>query len=244
MLLDPLLPTLLLAAFATATLSATFGMAGGLVLMGVFTAVLPVPEAMVLHGLTQLVANGGRAFLLREHLQGRGIAAYAAGAAVAWALFQTAQVVPSARAVYLGIGAVPFVALLLPASPLLDFGRTRGAALCGLLVAGTQMLFGVAGPLLDVFFVRTGLGRHAVVSTKATTQTLSHALKIACFAPLLGEEAIRRLTVLGAVCVMAALAGTWAGGLLLERISEQVFRQWTRRLLFGVGVFYLWKGAC
>lgn len=237
-----LLVLLTVAAFLTAGLSATFGMAGGLVLMGVYTAVLPVPEAMVLHGITQLVANGGRAWLLRAHLHVAGLLAYAVGAGVAWLVFRELDFVPSARVVWLGLGAVPFVALLIPPVAALDFGRRSGALVCGLLVAGTQMAFGVAGPLLDVFFVRTALARHAVVATKAATQVMSHTLKIIVFLPALGGPGEGSLWTAAAVSVVAALAGTRAGGALLDRLSEDRFRRWTRTLVLTIGAAYLARG--
>ncbi len=82
------IPLLTLAAFGTAVLSATFGMAGGLVLMGVYTAVLPVEAAMVLHGLTQLLANGLRAVVHVRKVAWPGVAVYAAGGAAAWLLLR------------------------------------------------------------------------------------------------------------------------------------------------------------
>lgn len=236
-----LLSLLTLAAFGTATLSATFGMAGGLLLMGLYTAVLPVPAAMVLHGVTQLVANGGRAVALRSHVHTSGVGWYAVGALLAWVILQFLRWNPSEATVFLGLGLVPFVALALPAGPLLDFAHRRGAALCGLLVAGTQLAFGVAGPLLDVFFVRGGLPRHAVVATKALTQTLSHALKIAFFLPILGGID-RPLAVAAVLTVLGAILGTRVGGRLLDRIGEATFRRWTRWLVLVIGASFLVRG--
>jgi uncharacterized membrane protein YfcA len=223
-------------------LSATFGMAGGLLLMGLYTMVLPVPEAMVLHGLTQLVSNGGRAWLLRGHVHRGGVGGYVAGALVAWGVMRSIHFVPGEATVYLGIGAIPFVAALLPPNPVFDFARRGGAVVCGALVVGTQMAFGVAGPLLDVFFVRTSLLRREVVATKATTQTLSHALKIAYFAPLLAGHTEARLPMMAVATMVAAVAGTRAGGLALERMGEDTFRRWTRRLVLLIGAGYLAKG--
>lgn len=239
--MDPLLPLLALAAFATAALSATFGMLGGLVLMGVYTALLPVPEAMVLHGVTQLVANGGRAVLLRRHLATGGLLAFAAGAGAAWLLFRQLAWTPSAAVVHLGLGAVPFLALALPATPALEFGHRRGAALAGLLVGGTQLAFGVAGPLLDVFFARGELDRHAVVATKGATQVLTHGLKVAAFLPLVA--AAPGLLAPAVVTVGAATLGTRAGARLLDRLPEATFRRWTRRLVLAAGAMYLARGA-
>ena len=38
-------------------------MAGGLVLIGVLLALLPLPEAMALHAITQMASNGWRGLL-------------------------------------------------------------------------------------------------------------------------------------------------------------------------------------
>lgn len=44
----------------TACLSGIFGMAGGMILMGVLLAVMSVPDAMALHGVTQMASNASR----------------------------------------------------------------------------------------------------------------------------------------------------------------------------------------
>nr|MBP8248004.1 hypothetical protein [Phenylobacterium sp.] len=54
---------ILAAVLATATLSGVFGMAGGLILMGVLTALLPVPAALAIHGLVQMASNASRIVL-------------------------------------------------------------------------------------------------------------------------------------------------------------------------------------
>lgn len=227
-----------LAAFATAALSATFGMAGGLLLLGVYTALLPVPTAMVLHGLTQLVANGGRAWLLRGHIH-RNVGVYAVGAVLAWIALRGVAWSPEVSTVLIGVGVLPFVALTLPHVAALDFAHRRGALVAGALVAGTQLAFGVAGPLLDVFFVGTTLDRRQVVASKAATQVVSHAMKVAFFLPLVdpGELALPALT-----SAIAAVLGTRVGGQILERMGEDTFRRWTRRLVLAVGAVYLVRG--
>ena len=59
---------------ATAFLSGLFGMAGGLILIGVLLTILPLPSAMVLHAVTQMASNGWRAFLWRSHIRWRPVA--------------------------------------------------------------------------------------------------------------------------------------------------------------------------
>ena len=52
----------------TAFLSGIFGMAGGLILIGVLLFVFPLPTAMVLHAVTQMASNGWRALLWWRHI--------------------------------------------------------------------------------------------------------------------------------------------------------------------------------
>src|SRR4051794_12467242 len=60
----------------TAFLSGLFGMAGGLILIGVLLALMPLPTAMVLHAITQMASNGWRAFLWRAPIPWRPGADY------------------------------------------------------------------------------------------------------------------------------------------------------------------------
>src|SRR5437016_14570695 len=64
---------------ATAFLSGLFGMAGGLILIGVLLALMPLPTAMVLHAITQMASNGWRALLWRAHIRRRPAARYLIG---------------------------------------------------------------------------------------------------------------------------------------------------------------------
>src|SRR5260370_22166372 len=47
---------------ATAFLSGLFGMAGGLILIGVLLTILPLPSAMALHAITQMPPTAGGRF--------------------------------------------------------------------------------------------------------------------------------------------------------------------------------------
>lgn len=229
-----------LTALATAVLSGVFGMAGGMLLMGAYTALLPVASAMVLHGATQLVANAGRAVILWRAIYVRGFCYYVAGALIAFALVSRLRYVPDPIVVFLGLGIVPFVAALLPAR-VLDFERPAAAFATGVQVASVQLLAGAAGPLLDVAFVQTRLTRTQVVATKAITQVFSHTLKLVYFASFgLSRELSPPLL---AGIVLATIAGTVIGTRILERLSDQTFRRWSRQIVYATGAFYLCR-AC
>jgi len=69
-------------------------MAGGLILIGVLLALMPLPTAMVLHAITQMASNGWRALLWRAHIRWRPVFVYLIGCAVALALWSITRYVP------------------------------------------------------------------------------------------------------------------------------------------------------
>ena len=232
-------------AFVTATLSGVFGMAGGLVLMGALALVLPVQAAFVTHGLLQLVANGWRAVLHRRHVRWDIVGWYAAASAVAGLVVWLLTFTPSKPLLFLLLGLVPFLTWLPQRWIRLDAARPAQAFLSGLSVTGLNLTAGVAGPLLDIFFVRTELSRHAIVATKAATQVFAHLAKILVYgAPLFaaGAPGAPPWWVF-ALAVPLSMLGTVAGGVILNRITDVDFKRWTRWIVTGVGVTYLVRAA-
>ena len=221
--------------FATSVLSGVFGMAGGLILMGVLTLFLPVPEAMVVHGLAQAAANGFRFLMLARHADWKGVSLYAAGALLSAGVLGIVSFVPSRTAVFLLLGILPFAARI-PGLPVLDFSRRPHALGCGIAVNSVQIAAGVAGPVLDLFFVRSlAMTRYSVIATKAATAVLSHVLKLAYFGGMAAAPSAQLVTW----AVAAALAGTLAGSRILRSLSDASFRNYSRRIVLVIGAVYL-----
>jgi uncharacterized membrane protein YfcA len=232
-------------AFVTATLSGVFGMAGGLVLMGALAVVLPVSAAFVTHGLLQLVANGWRAILHRKHVRWDIVGWYALASLVAGVAVSFLAMAPSKPYLFLFLGLVPWLTWLPQSWINLDAAKPPQAFLSGLSVTGLNLAAGVAGPLLDIFFVRTELTRHAIVATKAATQVFAHLAKIFVYgAPLFaaGGAGMPPWWVF-LFAVPLSMAGTFAGGAILDRLSDVNFKRWTRWIVTGVGVTYLVQAA-
>lgn len=228
---------------ATSFLSGIFGMAGGMVLMGILLALMSVEKAMVVHGLTQFASNGWRAVLWWRAIRWRVVRGYAAGAAGVVGLLLALDVTLDRAAVMLVLGITPFIAWLLPPSLQLDVDRRGHALGCGFVCMGVQMLSGVSGPLLDTWFVRSKMTRHEVVSTKAAVQTLSHATRVAFFGTLLATSEQPVGPGLALLLVASAIVGTSASRLVLDRLSDANFRQITQRLVLALGSGYLAAGA-
>ncbi|HSV03785.1 MAG TPA: sulfite exporter TauE/SafE family protein [Phenylobacterium sp.] len=232
---------LVAAAFVTAAISGVFGMAGGLMLKGAIALVLPVSATFVTHGLLQLSANGWRAALHRRHLAWRIVGIHALGSGVAAALMALVVYEPTKATLYLLMGVVPAL-LWIPRSWLeLDASRPLHGFVCGLSVTGLNLTAGVAGPLLDIFFVRTALTRHQIVATKAATQVFAHLAKVVVYgAPLIALHG-RGLPPwwVFALAIPLSFAGTAVGGLVLERMDDANFKRLSRLIVSVTGLVYL-----
>ena len=236
-----LLFLLALSVLGTSFLSGVFGMAGGMVLMGILVAFLPVSAAMVLHGTAQMTSNGWRAWLWRRNTDYRIFARYIVGLLAAGLLFSFIGFVPDRALVLISLGIIPFLAVLIPARYVPQAGTRYGAEVCGFLNTCMQFIAGVSGPLLDVFFVRSPMDRRAVVATKAACQTLSHGAKLVYFSYAMGgESGVEHIAM--AIAVAMAIAGTTLSKFVLEKLSDHQFRRWTQGLVMVIGSVYLTQG--
>jgi len=227
----------------TSFISGILGMAGGMIFMGVLLALLPLPAAMLLHGIVQLASNGWRAAMLRKDIDWRVFAGYAAGATLALIAFAAFRLVVGKPTALIAMGLTPFIALALPERLHLNVERSWHPFACGLVCSALALIAGISGPLLDVFFVRSAMTRHAVVATKAATQSLSHIFKIVYFGGVMAVAGAEVSTGVAVAMVLFAFAGTTASRQVLERISDATFRQWTRWTVMALGGIYLVSGV-
>ncbi|MEO0607411.1 MAG: sulfite exporter TauE/SafE family protein [Pseudomonadota bacterium] len=230
----------------TSFISGIFGMAGGIVLMAVLVALVTVPMAMIIHGGIQMFANGYRAFLLRAAIDWRVVGYYCIGAVVGVAALFFVSWTPDKRTLYALLGLTPML-IWLPKERLhLDIKRPEHAVLAGFGVQGLNTLAGVAGPLLDLFFVRTAMTRQEIVATKSVTQALSHLIKIGFWSvPVVSVAGWSALPPwwLFAAAIPLSMLGTRLGKRVLEGMNEVNFRKWMKGLVTAIGVVLLLRAA-
>ena len=233
---------LAVSAVVTSFISGILGMAGGMILMGILLALMPVPAAMMLHGITQLASNAWRAILWRSVVDWRVFVQYVLGSLAAMAVFIVLQLVVSKPVALIVMGCTPFISLALPEKLHLNVERRGHSFACGAICSVLSLTAGVSGPILDVFFVRSRMSRHGVVATKAMTQSFSHLQKIAYFGGIVAVEGGAVDAWLGAMMVTLAIVGTTLSRRVLERMNDEAFRFWTRWTVMVLGVFYLGQG--
>ncbi len=193
---------ILIATLATAFLSSIFGMLGGLILMGILASILPIASAMVLHGLIQLTSNGYRAWLNRKDIIWAIVTTLFIGNVLAMTGLAFVAFSPDRITVLLALGLLPYIAWALPKNLALDVSKKPVGLLAGAVVVTTNLLAGVGGPILDVFFQRVQLTRHQVVATKAVAQALGHISKVIFYGGLAasaGQQDWRSARLAGSV---------------------------------------------
>ncbi len=235
----------------TAFLSSIFGMLGGVILIALLVNVLPVTSAFILHGLIQLASNGYRAFLNRRDIDWRMIGEFSVGAATAFLLMLAISWQPDKLLVMFMLGALPFVAAAIPKNLALDITRRRMPLFAGLVVVLTSMITGVGGPLLDVFFQRTGMERHRVIAGKAVTQSIGHIAKIIYFSFIaysisahetMGSALLAfgfEFGLLIAFCLLTTLIGTIIGKRVLDTMNDAIFYRWTGGIMLTLGALLM-----
>lgn len=225
----------------TSFLSGVFGMAGGMILLGVLLNYFDVATAMILFSIIQLFANGWRALQWRSYVLWPIFGWYVLGAAISFAAMWTIAFVPDKAMVLLMLGLMPFAIEALPAAARPNIEWRGVPFLTGVATTVIQILSGVGGMFLDIFFQKSMLDRKTTNATKAVTQSFSHVVRALYFGSLSGIGDVP-LWATGPA-ILLAIGGTSLAPFVLERMSDHGFRQWTRVIILAISVLYLFRAG-
>ena len=230
------------ATLLTSFISGIFGMAGGMMLLGVLLVFMDVAPAMVLFGIIQTSANVWRAALWWRYVDWSIVWRFLVGSTFTFLALRSIALLPSKATLYLTLGLLPFAADLLPKNLNLDVTRPGVPYVAGCIVISLQLLAGAAGHILDVFFQKSRLDRMTIVATKAVTQVMGHVYRILYFGSFATafDFSVPWWAYLGGIGL--ACAGTSLAAFVLMRMTDDGFRLWSRRVTVGVSVTYLARG--
>jgi uncharacterized membrane protein YfcA len=204
----------------TAFLSGIFGMAGGLILIGVLLALMPLPQAMALHAVTQMASNGWRASLWWRHIRLRPALGYMSGCVLAMLVWTIFRYVPVKGLAMILLGITPFAArYLLPSTLKPNAEKLSHGLAYGFICMALMLLTGATGPLIDTYFLGGKLDRREIVATKAFCQTLSHFMKLIYFGGIIDNAASVDPAMM-AIAIGASIAGTTAARRILEAMND------------------------
>jgi len=226
--------------FAT-FVSGVFGIAGGMMLLGVLLVFLDVPTAMLLFTLTQLAANGMRTLHWRRYVLWPIFWRYALGATCMFGAMRYIAYVPDKAVVYILLGLLPFMVEVFPPRlrPNIEW---RGVPFfTGVVTTFIQFVAGAGGLFLDIFFQKSRLDRKTTNATKAATQTYSTILRGVYFGSLAETGSLPATMWIPAVIL--AVVGSSLAPFVLERMTDTGFRRWTRVLIYGIASVFLFRGV-
>jgi uncharacterized membrane protein YfcA len=227
----------------TSFLSGIFGIAGGMILMGVLLTLTPVATAMVLHGVLQATSNGWRAYLWRANIKWPLAARYLIGLVFATMLFAAVRFSPSQAVALIGLGISPFIMLAVPTRYVIQAEHRFGSELCGFICTASQFITGVSAPVLDTFYVRSSLDRREIIATKAACQVVTHLAKIVYFGGMSLNSPAGDIPLYLLACGVAlSVIGTSLSRILFNRLSDGQFRMGMKILVMACGVVYLTQG--
>ena len=231
-----------LAVLVSSFVSGVFGFAGGMILLGVLLIFFDVPTAMVLFSVLVASANLWRVVTWWRYIHWPIWFGYIAGGTVALLAWRAVEFVPSKALVYFLLGLLPFAIELLPRTrqPSIEW---RGVpTLCGMITVSLQLLAGNGGLFLDIFFQKSQIDRRTTVATKAVCQTFGNLARILYFGTVAGIDPSFPLWAF-IPAMLLAIGGTILAPKVLDRMTDDSFRQWTRALLLTVGVVYLLRSG-
>ena len=226
------------AVFVASLVSGVFGIAGGMIMLGVLLIFFDVPTAMVLFSLLAATGNAWRVVSWWGHVNWRIMWGYAAGGLIATVLMGFVAFVPSKAMVYLILGLIPYLIELLPRHHHPNIEWRGVPLLSGLVTTAIQLVAGNGGLLLDIFFQKSLLDRRMTVATKAICGAVGNLARMAYFGTIAGVEESFVLWAFIPAAILT-IAGTMVAPYLLERMSDQEFRRWTRQIIFVVSAVYL-----
>lgn len=229
---------LIVACFVTATISGILGMAGGVTLLGVMTALLPAQVVVPLHGIVQLASNWTRTWAFRKHVRWSIFFAFMVPAVLGVAI--AASVWADLKLTWFKAWIGAFILAFLvwrQYKPKLRNPPIWSYTVLGLAAGLLAIFVGATGPFLAPFFLRDDFDNEEVIATKAVCQTWLHLLKIPAFLAL-SFDYIPYAGLLVALAV-AVIGGTYFGKHLLSRISKERFVFWFQLVLAILAIYLI-----
>jgi uncharacterized membrane protein YfcA len=202
-----------------------------MILLGVLLAYFDVAAGMILFSIIQFFVNGAPVIQWRDYVRWPIFYWYFVGAVAAFAIMWTIAYVPDKATAAM--------------RPNIEW---RGVpVITGFLTTVVQILAGVGGLMLDIFFQKSMLDRKTTNATKAVAQTFSYVIRWVYFGAIAGMGDLPLWII--PPSVLLGIGGAWGAPYVVERMTDHGFRQWTRAIIFMISTVYLlragylfWKG--
>jgi uncharacterized protein len=230
------------AIFLGSFISGVFNMAGGMILLGVLLVFFDVSTSMILFSILSTAGNFWRVATWWKHINWPIWFQYTLGAFIALFALHFIAFLPSKAMVYLLLGLMPWVVELMPRHWHPNIQWRGVPVFTGVTTTSLQLMAGNGGIFLDMFFQKSKVDRYTTIATKSFCQTVGNLMRILYFGTLAGiEDAVPLWFFIPAAAL--AIAGTMLAPLVVNRMTDHSYRQWTRKLIFLVSTIYLLRAG-
>lgn len=234
--------------FLTSFLSGIFGMLGGMILMVILLAIMPVSAAMSLHAAIQLTSNSWRCFLWRKHIVWSALPWYMCGIVIGFTLMLMLHYVPDKNMALIMMGSLPLLSMLVSRFFQVSIMHKGQTVVAATLLTFVHLTAGVVGPLLDLLYINAPLTRQQIISTKAFTQSIMHLVRLGYFGVFLtlisGQggwpDGIDPIMLI--ILLVASVAGTSSAAFVVQRMNDQNFKKISRILIALISAYCLVRG--
>ena len=228
---------IMVASFAGSFITVAFGIGGGGLLLAILASLVPPAALIPIHGVVQTGSNAGRMLMLWREIFWPALPWFALGTVIGVTVGGAVAVVLPPQFVQIGVGAFVIYTVMARAPRWFS----RWPLFTGLISSFLTMFFGATGLFVASFTKSHTLPRHAHVATHATLMTVQHGLKVVMFG-LLGFAYGEWIWVIG-MMIAVGLIGTYAGRLVLNRLTDARFGVVLNILLVLISLRLIWQGV-
>ncbi|MBP9490126.1 MAG: sulfite exporter TauE/SafE family protein [Aliarcobacter sp.] len=219
--------------FLTSTVAGVVGIGGGMMLIAILPSFLPLNALIPVHGLTQMSSNLSRAVFGYKDVQYEVIPKFLLGSAIGIGMFATVLTLISLEYVPLFIGV--YILLSLWSEKFNEkIKRYESYFLAGFFQTGLSMVVGATGPLTMTLLLKDYKDKDKVVATGAALMSITHILKVFVFM-YFGFVFLDYIGIIIAM-IIGAVAGSWAGTKLRDKIDGKKFLLILKVLLSALAI--------
>jgi uncharacterized membrane protein YfcA len=236
--LDTTFLIIVAASFLAALVNAAFSAGGALIILSVTSFVLPVSAIVPIHSTLLIGSTSSRTLFFWRDIDWKIAGPFLLGSVFAVALGSRIYVELPDTVIASAISVVMLVAIWLPEVRWRPKLR-HPWAIVGFLHSLLSTLFAY-GALFHAIILHTGLKKRQIVATMAASLTGMGIFKITGYT-LNGFDYVPYIqTIIFAIA--AAFLGTWVGKMIVDRISETLFRTVFRALVTLTALRLLYVG--
>lgn len=224
--------------FLAALCNAAFSVGGAMIILAVTSTVLPIAAIVPIHSTLLIGSTSSRALFFWRYVDWKIAGPFLVGSIFAVAIGARIYVKLPDTVIATAISVVMLVSIWLPEVSWRPKLR-HPWAIVGFIHSFVSTLFAY-GVLLHAIILHTGLNRRQIVGTMAMCLTGMGFFKITGYA-LNGFDYTPYLVMI-VFSILAAFLGTWAGKMVIDRISEKVFRFVFRALVTVTAIRLLYIG--